>query len=190
MKYWNVNETGEVSSLAITAHRECGVYHVPDSAITFAPKPPKDGFAVILTPSKTGTEYIEDHRNKVIYHKSTQEPQTQETLGAIDEQFTLLKPQTQFDEWNGYQWVTNVRDKYVFDYDVVDTRRRQLYSQSVDPLMKEREIKLAQAEEFDNHNQSGLAAEKRQEANDYKIRALQLRERIQRDNPYPVNPDA
>ncbi|GAA03235.1 hypothetical protein [Photobacterium leiognathi] len=190
MKYWNVSETGEVNQQAITAHRECGVYHVPTSAITFTPKPPKDGFAVILTPSKTGTVYIEDHRNKVIYNKSTQEPRTQELLGAIDEQFTLLKPQSSFDEWDGYQWVTNVRDQYVFNYNDVDNRRRRIYSQSVDPLMKEREIKLSQAEILESEGNIAEAENKRQEAKDYQIRALQLREKIQRENPYPINPDA
>lgn len=124
------------------------------------------------------------------YHKQTLAGKEFEDKTLVTDEYTIKKPKTQFDEWDGYNWITNIRNQYTFEYNVVDNRRRALYASEVDPLMAESIIKRAQAEELDAAGQHGLAEDKRQEAQDYKIRALQLRQIIQRDNPYPVNPDA
>ena len=124
------------------------------------------------------------------YHKLTRTEKTFDDKTLVTDDYTTKQPHSSFDEWDGYQWVTNVREQYVFDFNSVDNRRRQIYSQSVDPLMREREIKLSQAEILESEGNIAEAANKRQEAKDYQIRALQLREKIQKENPYPINPDA
>ncbi len=96
------------------------------------------------------------------------------TLVTAD--YTLKEPATRFDEWIDDAWVTNISNQYIADFDQVDNLRRHLYFTMVDPLVSEANIKRMQGKEI--------------EAIELERQAIAAREKIQLENPWPVNPEA
>lgn len=72
---------------------------------TVKPLAKKEGFAVIFNDTKW--EYVEDNRGKTIYVKATKQELKVDYLGKIKDEHTLLIP-SQFDEWNGTLWETDI----------------------------------------------------------------------------------
>ncbi|ODS04303.1 hypothetical protein [Vibrio scophthalmi] len=135
MKYWIVKHlTREVGT------DQCALskWNIPRNVILVEPLPSKQGFAVVALPDLSGTEYIEDHRGIRIYNKKNcNESKIVSELGTINEGWTSKVPLTMWDEWMTDNWVTNVSDKYIDDYDSVDSTRRALYREISDPLYME-----------------------------------------------------
>ncbi|EHU0382550.1 phage tail protein [Vibrio cholerae] len=94
----------------------------------------------------------------------------------VTDDYTLKKPATQFDEWIDDDWVTNISNQYIDEFDQVDNLRRGLYFAMVDPLVSEANIKRLQGKEA--------------EAIELERQAIAAREKIQLDHPWPVNPEA
>ncbi|EOW9372158.1 phage tail protein [Vibrio cholerae] len=94
----------------------------------------------------------------------------------VTDYYTLKKPATQFDEWIDDDWVTNISNQYIAEFDQVDNLRRGLYFSMVDPLVSEANIKRLQGKEA--------------EAIELERQAIAAREKIQLDHPWPVNPEA
>lgn len=163
--YWSVidAETKEVSPIEVKADFRGGVYHIPIDALLVKPLPQKNGFVVVALEDLSGTEYVEDHRGVRIYDKSDcSKSETVTDLGEIKEGFTLDKPTTTFDEWNGTAWVTNQSNKYIAEYDQVDSDRRAAYRNVSDPLYMEALRKEARGltdDAADFRNQADAAVE-------------------------------
>ncbi|EOW9234929.1 phage tail protein [Vibrio cholerae] len=100
----------------------------------------------------------------------------------IDEQefipdgWTDKERKTAFDRWIDGEWVTDISAKYIAEFDQVDNLRRHLYFTMVDPLVSEANIKRLQGKEA--------------EAIELERQAIDARDKIQRDHPWPVNPEA
>ncbi|RMZ62389.1 phage tail protein, partial [Vibrio anguillarum] len=47
----------------------------------------------------------------------------------VTDDYTLNVPATRFDEWINDEWLTNQSNKYIVEYDTVDSVRRNLYLQ-------------------------------------------------------------
>ncbi len=158
-------------------------WNVPRNAITEQPLPKKSGFAVVVTLDENGlpigTEYKEDNRGIAIYDKSdcSKSEQVKE-LGPVKDGFTKIKPSSKFDSWNGEKWVTDINAKYQNDYELVDEARRAEYLEKVTPLMEEAHIK---------RNLIG-SKESIAEAEDIERRVLNMRAKIQKENPWPTKP--
>ncbi|EKF9802872.1 phage tail protein [Vibrio cholerae] len=90
--------------------------------------------------------------------------------------YTLKKPATQFDEWIDGEWVTDISAKYIDEFNAIDNTRRSLYAQVVDPLIAEAVVKRLKGNEA--------------EAIELEKQGLAAREKIQLENPWPVNPEA
>lgn len=73
------------------------------------------------------------------------------------------------------EWVTDISAKYIAEFDQVDNLRRHLYFAMVDPLVSEANIKRLQGKEA--------------EAIELERQAIAAREKIQLENPWPVNPE-
>ena len=173
-------ESHIVNHTAISVFNGSLMAEHPLTALTVEPLPNIEGSVVVVCDfdehgKPHSTQYLEDHRDKTIWSTSdcTESKQINE-LGAIEEGWTLLKPTTQFDEWNADAWSTNISNQHIANYDNVDSTRRYLYSQMCDPLYTEsgREkrkgnLDMAQALEV----QADAAAEK-----------------IKADNPFPNAP--
>ncbi|MBY8211387.1 hypothetical protein KW541_17145 [Vibrio fluvialis] len=176
--YWTVDVlTKEVSHHSIEAKFRGGIYHVPKEALTIEPLPPKEGFAVIVIDNLSGTEYIEDHRGTVIYDTTDCTlSETVNELGPIKKGFTDKKPKTRWDKWTDGDWVTDLNEKYIADFDHVDNVRRSRYFTMVDPLVSEANIKRLQSKDA--------------EAIELEQQAVAAREKIQLENPWPIAPEA
>lgn len=176
--YWSVDYlTKEVSQISTKATFRGGMYHIPKGALTVEPLPPKKGFAVVALDDLSGTEYIEDHRGTVIYDTADcTVSETVNELGPIKEGFTDKKPKTRWDKWIDGEWVTDLSAKYIDEFNAIDNTRRSLYSQIVDPLIAEAVVKRLKGNEA--------------EAIELEKQGLAAREKIQLENPWPVNPEA
>ncbi|EGR2469193.1 tetratricopeptide repeat protein [Vibrio cholerae] len=104
---------------------------------------------------------------------STKEIDEQE---LIPDGWTDKERKTAFDRWMDGEWVTDLSAKYIAEFDQVDNLRRHLYFTMVDPLVSEANIKRMQGKEA--------------EAIELERQAIAAREKIQRDHPWPVNPEA
>lgn len=99
----------------------------------------------------------------------------------IDEQELVLdgwtdkERKTAFDSWIDGEWVTDISAKYIAEFDQVDNLRRHLYFTMVDPLVSEANIKRLQGKEA--------------EAIELERQAIAAREKIQLENPWPLNPE-
>ncbi|MEZ8791423.1 hypothetical protein AB6D86_06015 [Vibrio splendidus] len=159
MDYWTIDkETREI----IGAGNACK-WNVPRNVIFIEPLPKKEGFAVVATEDLQSTEYIEDHRGITIYDKSdcTKSEMASE-LGPIKDGFTSDKPLTIFDEQIDGNWVTNQSNKYIAEYDQVDSARRAAYRNVSDPLYMEALRKEARGltdDAADFRNQADAAVE-------------------------------
>lgn len=163
-KYYYPIEVGTNQVLVrVKAEYRGGIYHVPANALLVEPLPKKDGFVVIALEDLSGTEYLEDHRGLVIYdQQDCCKSETVTELGEIKEGFTSNKPITTFDEWNGTAWVTNESNKYIAEYDQVDSARRAAYRNVSDPLYMEALRKEARGltdDAADFRNQADAAVE-------------------------------
>ena len=65
--------------------------------------------------SGTDWKQITDLREKTAYLKDSGAPFVIKTLGELDDAYTLLKPSTPYDKWDGNQWVTDVEAQHTAD---------------------------------------------------------------------------
>ncbi|HDL7647218.1 TPA: tail fiber assembly protein [Yersinia enterocolitica] len=78
---------------------------IPGSSTLIAPLPPKDGYAVVFNEDAQQWEYTEDYRGTEAYDTQTGYSRPVNQLGPLPEGFTSLAPTSQFDCWDGSQWV-------------------------------------------------------------------------------------
>lgn len=102
------------------------------------------------------------HVEVTAYHKQTQDSKQFDDVSLIADDYTQEKPLTQWDEWNGTVWVTNQSNKYIDEYDQVDSARRSAYRNVSDPLYMEALRKEARGltdDAADFRNQADAAVE-------------------------------
>lgn len=84
---------------------EPGVWLVPAQAILGeAPSAPA-GHVMVLAADGAAWEAVEDHRGKNVFSTATKAGETWEMLGALPEGYTLTAPASDYDEWDGEEWV-------------------------------------------------------------------------------------
>ncbi|MEZ9463195.1 hypothetical protein AB4178_15965 [Vibrio splendidus] len=71
------------------------------------------------------------------YHKPTHKSKVFDDVSLATDDYTLDKPATQWDEWINESWVINESDRYIAEYDQVDSQRRAAYREVSDPLYME-----------------------------------------------------
>ncbi|WP_375750956.1 hypothetical protein [Vibrio sp. HN007] len=109
------------------------------------------------------------------YLKQDRTPKVFEDNSLVSSKYTLLEPATQYDEWDGEQWLTNLSNQYIAEYAQVDVTRESLYRTQTDPL----ENKARRLE------RNGATAEELQV---YYDRINELVTKIKADNPWPSPP--
>ncbi|EQA9293274.1 tail fiber assembly protein [Escherichia coli] len=85
---------------------------VPGNSCIDAPGSKKDGFAIRRNADSTGWEYVADHRGETIYSTTTGKPVTVSQLGEYPEGTTTKAPSTQYDKWDGVEWVTDSDEQH------------------------------------------------------------------------------
>lgn len=81
---------------------------LPAGAYLDEPPPYKEGMAIVRQDGAWA--YVEDHRGKTVFNKTTRQAVVIDALGSISSSLTLLPPQSQFDVWDDVacSWVKDV----------------------------------------------------------------------------------
>ncbi|MDV2489137.1 hypothetical protein [Acinetobacter johnsonii] len=79
-----------------------------------SPLIPQAGFVCVW--NNQAWERHEDHRDKVVYSTLDRSESKVDYIGAIKEGFTLLKPISEFDSWNGAAWIDLRTDQEKLEY--------------------------------------------------------------------------
>ena len=82
---------------------ENGVYLMPAGCVDTTPPEEKEGFVAKWTGDNW--EYIANHIGKTVYSTTTKESLVISELGSIPQGYTLIKPASEQDEWDGSAWV-------------------------------------------------------------------------------------
>ncbi|MBN3200811.1 tail fiber assembly protein [Pectobacterium brasiliense] len=78
---------------------------LPADSYADEPELPPVGQALRRSDDGKAWEVVPDYRGQTVYSTETRQAQTVSKFGELAEAFTLLKPSTEFDVWNGKAWV-------------------------------------------------------------------------------------
>lgn len=78
------------------------------------PPEAKAGFVCVW--NNQAWELKEDHQDKVVYSTLDRSESKVDYIGSIKEGYTLLKPSTEFDSWNGTVWIDLRTDQEKLEY--------------------------------------------------------------------------
>lgn len=92
-----------------------------------APNDVDDEHAIVRQGDKW--TYPADHRGKKIYSIEAGKETTVTTIGNIPDGFTLLKPSSEFDSWNGKKWVLDNEKKHQHEVATAQSKRLQLLNE-------------------------------------------------------------
>ncbi|MFV0449454.1 MAG: hypothetical protein ACK5MF_13515 [Vibrio sp.] len=110
-QYWLFDkETLIINQVALIAKQRAGQYQIPRYGLMSKPLEEKDGYQVCAVLDENGcaidSEYVEDHRDKTIYNtQDCTQSKTVEKLGAVEDGWTLSKPENAMQKWLDVQWV-------------------------------------------------------------------------------------
>ncbi|OCG35613.1 tail fiber assembly protein [Gilliamella sp. Gris1-4] len=101
---------------------------LPEHACLDAPKPIEGGKAIVRVGDKW--TYPSDHRGKKIYLTETGVESTVTEIGDIPADYTLLKPSSEFDTWNGEEWVLDKEKQHHYYVMLASVQKKQLLSEA------------------------------------------------------------
>ncbi|WP_036772242.1 tail fiber assembly protein [Photorhabdus australis] len=84
--------------VGVSAHSYSDAPNLPDA----------DNLAVRRSADESHWEIVPDHRGKIAYNTQTGEQQEVSELGELAETLTFEPPATDFDQWDGEKWVTDI----------------------------------------------------------------------------------
>ncbi|NUE95371.1 tail fiber assembly protein [Gilliamella sp. ESL0232] len=121
---------------------------LPNHVCLDAPKPVDDEHAIIRDGDKW--VYPADHRGKKIYSTETGAESTVAEIGDIPTDYTLLKPSSEFDRWDGEKWVLDENKQHQHYVAVAAAQKKQLLSEAssqIDYLQDAIDTEIATDEE-------------------------------------------
>ncbi|ELZ9636336.1 TPA: tail fiber assembly protein [Proteus mirabilis] len=71
------------------------------------PLPEKENQAVRRREDGSAWEIVDDYRDLTAYNTQTKQPIIIDFMGALPESLTLLKPNSEFDKWDGKKWIVD-----------------------------------------------------------------------------------
>ncbi|END4736186.1 tail fiber assembly protein [Escherichia coli] len=81
-----------------------------------------------------GWEQREDHRGELVYSTADGNAVTVDYIGDIREGFTTTAPATQYDTWNGSEWVTDAAAQHAADVAVAEQQRERLINAALQSI--------------------------------------------------------
>lgn len=103
---------------------------------------------VAIIRSKDGTSWVNvpDYRGVVVYNKETKQPVEVTSLGEIPDGFTIEKPKTEFDKWDGKKWSVDKEAKKENDMSVAKGMKSSLLADAEREIsVLERKVRLGMA---------------------------------------------
>ncbi|WP_340620302.1 tail fiber assembly protein [Xenorhabdus siamensis] len=140
-------ETGEY--LCADMERTYPGFSLSAGAYLDAPELPKSGdIAVCRHPDGKSWVRVPDYRGKTAYHIETREPRILQQFGELPPELTLLKPQTEFDKWDGKKWVTDTTAQHQHAVQQAESQRQSLLHEAEERIRQlERRKRLEMATE-------------------------------------------
>ncbi|SFN70197.1 tail fiber assembly protein [Xenorhabdus japonica] len=92
--------------------------------------PESDNVAVCRSPDGLSWGHVPDYRGKTVYHIKNRESRVIQQLGSLPPELTLLRPNTDFDVWNGKKWVTDFAAQKAKRIELAERQRAQLRQQA------------------------------------------------------------
>ncbi|MEI7087582.1 tail fiber assembly protein [Pectobacterium versatile] len=86
---------------------------LPADSYADEPQLPPVGQALRRSADGKAWEQVPDHRGQTVYSTETQLAQMVTQFGELPENMTFLAPATEFDQWNGATWVTNLEAQQI-----------------------------------------------------------------------------
>jgi hypothetical protein len=123
---FNVDFKGEYSG-ATYQYLPVGV-GLPANSYLDAPKSVDDEYAIVRVGDKW--TYPADHRGKKIYSTTTGVESTVTEIGDIPTDYTLLKPNSEFDSWNGKAWILDENKQHQHYVNVATAQKKQLLNEA------------------------------------------------------------
>ncbi|MBG2995976.1 tail fiber assembly protein [Proteus mirabilis] len=71
------------------------------------PLPEKENQAVRRREDGSAWEIVDDYRDLTAYNTQTKQPIIIDFMGPLPESLTLLKPNSEFDKWDGKNWIVD-----------------------------------------------------------------------------------
>lgn len=105
---------------------------VPANSCTDEPSPVENGKAIVRENNQW--VYLNDYRGQTIYSKETLAESIQIEIGEISDEFTLLKPTSDFDRWNGKGWELDKQRKHQFYVEQATTKKADLIKEATDQI--------------------------------------------------------
>ncbi|EPA3167031.1 tail fiber assembly protein [Yersinia enterocolitica] len=107
---------------------------IPGSSTLIAPLPSKAGYAVVFNEDAQQWKYTEDYRGTEAYDTQTGYSRPVITLGPLPEGFTSQAPTSQFDRWDGSQWVKDENAEKKHHLAEAEQKKRALLNDASDKI--------------------------------------------------------
>jgi len=99
-------------------------FGLPANTYLDIPPPSKAGMTIVR--DNDTWVYVNDFRGQNAYAKKDGAPILIEALGEPDESYTLIAPETPFDEWDGQGWVKNIEKEKNHAILIAEGNKREL----------------------------------------------------------------
>ena len=99
---------------------------IPANSCTDVPGESKDDFAICRTADLTAWEYVADHRGETVYSTETGEAVAITVPGDYPEGTTTQAPVTEYDTWNGSEWVTDTEAQHMAEVAAAEQQKAAL----------------------------------------------------------------
>ena len=101
---------------------------LPAHAYLEAPKNVKDNQAIIHNGQQW--TYQPDFRGTKIYSTKTGAETTMQEVGEITDGYTIVKPTSQFDSWDGEKWVLDTEKQHQYEVNQASAKKNQLIAEA------------------------------------------------------------
>lgn len=99
-------------------------------------KPPKEkaGFAVVFDADTDTWQYVADHRGKTCWNTQNRQMQVIDMLGDMPSEMTEKAPSSDFDLWDGKEWVKNAQAEKDFQTDIAARELKERMSIAINTI--------------------------------------------------------
>lgn len=127
---------------------------LPAGAYLDAPELPENhDVAIIRGEDKKSWLYVTDHRGKSVHNTETRQPIDVNFIGDLPATLTLLEPKTEFDKWNGKEWVIDTEaQQAALSAEANSEKMQRLNEAEQQIVMLERKVRLGMATDEDTES--------------------------------------
>lgn len=123
---------------------------IPANSCVDAPGDARHGFALCRCIESSSWEYVVDHRGEKAYDIETGQEITISAVGEYPENTTSIAPSSEFDVWNGSNWVTDLNAQHAVYIADANNKKSSLLSSAnsiILPLQDAVDLGMATADE-------------------------------------------